>query len=73
MIESYVKSSQFIEFFIYSAHVFRVFLDLTVFTLTGAPAILLTLLFLASLENFKECLVLISSKQILNNHLKVLV
>ena len=71
MIESYIKSSQFMEFFIYSAHVFRVSSDLTVFTLTGAPGILLTLLFLATLENFKECLVLISSKQILQNHLKL--
>ena len=59
------------EFFIYSTHFTRVFFDLTFFTLTGAPDILLKLLFLTSLENFKECLVLLSSKQIPKNNLKV--
>ena len=42
------------EFFIYSTHFFRVSFELTIFTLTGAPDILVTLLFLASLKNFKE-------------------
>ena len=59
------------ELFIYSTHFIRVFFDLTFFTLTGAPDILLKLLFLTSLENFKECLVLLSRKQIPKNNLKV--
>ena len=59
------------KFFICLTHFSSVSFDLKISTLTGAPNILLTLLFLASLENFKKCLDLISSLQISENHLKV--